>query len=980
MTVEERIKAVCALDAYEVIENRRIDDLDSTGMLLKHKKTGARIAVLINDDDNKVFSIGFRTPPTDSTGVAHIIEHSVLCGSDKYPVKDPFIELAKGSLNTFLNAMTYPDKTVYPIASCNDRDYKNLMDVYLDAVFHPNIYKEKKIFMQEGWHYEIENAEDPVKINGVVYNEMKGAFSSPDDVVEREILNALFPDTAYGVESGGDPLFIPDLTYEAFLDFHSRYYHPSNSYIYLYGDCDMAERLKYIDEEYLSGYDRLEIDSAIRKQECFDKPRYLVKEYPIAENDSEKEHTYLTYSFAMEDNLDKEAYIAFDVLDYAVCSAPGAPLKKALIDAGIGKDVYSEYENGSMQPYFSVIAKDTDADRQDDFIRIVEDVLKEQAAGGLDHTSLLAALNVFEFKYREADFGSYPKGLMIGLQMFDSWLYDENSPFLHIEANDTYASLKKRVETGYFENLIETKLLGNNHKAIVTVVPKKGLTTKRDNELAEKLAAYKASLSAGEIDELVAETKALADYQESGDAQEDLEKIPLLTRADLKKEAPEYVNEEKKIGDIPVLYHDIFTNGIGYIRFMFDMKNVPADYWSYAGALKSFIGLMNTENYTYGELFNEMNLKTGGIAPVNNIFPIADSDGDCIITLEMKSKVLYENIPEAVRLIREMIVGTDYSDEERLVELIDEVKSHIQGAFMSSGHNLAATSAASTFSSIDATVSATNGIPFLRLFERLSEDFDANKAELISRLNELNNMIFRKENLRVDYIGSRESYEKLAECIPEFADSLFDGELNKTGSFVAPSGSSHAYTSASQVQYVARVGNYKDKGLKYDGSLKVLKVMMGYDYLWNQVRVRGGAYGCMCQFGRTGKSYFVSYRDPNLERTVDVYEKAADYIRNYDADERTMTQYVIGAISELDTPMTPSRRGQFSLDGYMTHITHEMLQQERDAVLTADAAKIRTLADYIDAFMDTKAFCVVGGEDKIKEAGNMFDVIEPLFS
>ena len=413
------------------------------------------MALVSNDDENKVFYIGFRTTPKDSTGVAHILEHSVLCGSKEFPVKDPFVELVKGSLNTFLNAMTYPDKTVYPVASCNDKDFQNLMHVYLDAVFYPNIYKNESIFRQEGWHYELEGDEEELKVNGVVYNEMKGAFSSPDDVLEREIMNSLYPHTTYGCESGGDPEVIPELTYEEFLDFHRKFYHPSNSYIYLYGNMDMAEKLTFIDEHYLSAYDALKVDSEVTEEPAFDKPGRIVRDCPIGEGEDEEENTYLSQNFCVGDSLDPKLYIAFQILDYALCSAPGAPLKQALVDRGIGKDVYSIYENGIRQPYFSVVAKDTSVEKEQEFLQVTEEVLEKLAAEGFDEKALLAGINYYEFKYREADFGSYPKGLMYGLQVLDSWLYDDRLPFIHIEANNTFAELRKEVKTGYFEGLVQ---------------------------------------------------------------------------------------------------------------------------------------------------------------------------------------------------------------------------------------------------------------------------------------------------------------------------------------------------------------------------------------------------------------------------------------------------------------------------------------------------------------------------------------------
>ena len=612
--MEQKIKG---LGSYEILESRQVPDLNSYGFLLRHKKTGARLTLLSNDDNNKVFYIGFRTPPEDSTGVAHIIEHTVLCGSKNFPVKDPFIELAKGSLNTFLNAMTYPDKTVYPVASCNDKDFQNLMHVYLDAVFYPNIYKEKKIFMQEGWHYDLADMEDDLTINGVVYNEMKGAFSSPDDVLDREVLNSLFPDTAYGTESGGDPDVIPDLTYEAFLDFHKKYYHPSNSYIYLYGDMDMAEKLEFIDKEYLSGFDALAVDSAIRVQEGFAAPREMRKEYSIMEDESEKGNTYLAYNAVIGDNLDRKLYIAFQILDYALCSAPGAPLKEALIRQGIGKEIYSTYDNGVMQPYFSIVAKGAEEDQKEEFIRVIEGVLKEQAEQGIDRKALRAGLNYFEFKYRESDFGSYPKGLILGLQTLDSWLYDDEKPFLHVEANETFGTLKKEVESGYFEDLIRTHLLDNGHKSILVLAPSKGMTARKDAALQKKLQEWKESLGREELEEMIRQTKELEQYQEEPNSKEALQKIPLLKREDIKKEAEKYVNEEHDMaGGTLVLEHDIYTNGIAYLRFMFDIGQIPAELFPYIGVLKNVLGMVDTENYAYGYLYHETNIKKIGRAHV----------------------------------------------------------------------------------------------------------------------------------------------------------------------------------------------------------------------------------------------------------------------------------------------------------------------------------------------------------------------------
>ena len=967
------------LQTYTLIEKKKIKELNSECYLMKHKKTGARVVLVSNDDNNKVFYIGFRTPPKDSTGVAHIIEHSVLCGSDKFPIKDPFVELVKGSLNTFLNAITYPDKTIYPVASCNEKDFQNLMNVYLDAVFHPNIYHEEKIMRQEGWHYELESEEDELTLNGVVYNEMKGALSSPDDVLEIATMNSLYPHTAYAVNSGGDPDEIPKLTYENFLDFHSKYYHPSNSYIYLYGDMDMAEKLQFLDEEYLSAYDALKVDSELKVEPPFEKPITIHKKYSITEGESEKDSTYLSYNISLGDHLDKEQYIAFQVLDYVLCSAPGAPLKQALIDKGIGKDIYSLYDNGIRQPYFSIVAKNANKEQLSEFVSVIEENMKKLAAEGLDKKALKAGLNYYEFRFREADFGSYPKGLMYGLQMFDSWLYDDNAPFVHVEADETYKSLKKAIDTDYYEKLIEEYLLNNQHKTRVVVEPEKGLTGKKDRELAEKLAKKKAEFTKEQLKEIVEQTKALKVYQETPDAKEDLEKIPLLTREDIKKEAEKYVNEEKKVGKTVLLYHDIFTNGIGYLRFIFDLRQVPEQLFPYVGILKSVLGLVDTDNYTYGELFNEINIQTGGISPVANTYTDSRTLQDYTATLEIKVKVLYENLEKAFRLAEEIVMHSRFEDTKRLHELIAELRSQTQAGMMSAGHSLAVVRALSYISKSAAVNDQIVGLPYYRMLEGLDDDFDKRKEELIENLNKLATFIFRPENLMVDYTAQKEGLEGIETLISSFRDNLHQTPVTSQEYQPETKKKNEGLMSSSQVQYVCRAGNFSTKGLAYTGALKALKVMMGYDYLWTQVRVKGGAYGCMCSFGKYGESYFVSYRDPNLEQTIDVYEKAADHIRHFDADERTMTQYIIGAVSELDMPLTPAAKGANSLFAYMTHYTYEQVQKERDELLAVNPETIRGLAEYISAFMEDDCLCVVGNEEKIKEQEGLFGETEYLF-
>uniref|UniRef100_UPI00405719ED insulinase family protein n=1 Tax=Acetatifactor sp. TaxID=1872090 RepID=UPI00405719ED len=968
------------LTTYEVLEKREIADIKSVSYLCRHKKTGAKVALIQNDDDNKVFYIGFRTPPKDSTGVAHILEHSVLCGSKEFPIKDPFVELVKGSLNTFLNAMTYPDKTIYPVASCNDKDFQNLMHVYLDAVFYPNIYKNESIFRQEGWHYELENAEDELKINGVVYNEMKGAFSSPDDVLEREMMNSLYPHTTYGCESGGDPEVIPELTYEEFLDFHRKYYHPSNSYIYLYGDMDMAEKLNFIDEHYLSAFDAIEVDSSIGDEPAFLIPNRVVKEYPISEGEDEEENTYLSLNISVGNSVDKELYLAFQILDYALCTAQGAPLKQALVDRGIGKDVYSIYENGIKQPFFSVVAKDTSVDKEEEFLATIENVLKDIVKNGFDEKALLAGLNSYEFKYREADFGSYPKGLMYGLQMLDSWLYDDSKPFVHIEANETFALLRRKAKEGYFEGLVEKYLLENPHRSVVILKPKTGLLEEQEENLKKKLAEMKAGMSCEAVDEVIAKYHALTEFQEKEDSEEDIAKIPLLRREDLKKEAAGFVNEERAIGDTTLLYHNLFTNGIGYLRLIFKLDDIPKEYFPYVGILNGCLCVVNTAHYTYGDLYNEVNLITGGMATVNNTYSNLENPDDCTVTLEVKTKVFYDNLEKAIEMMGEIIMTSDFTDTKRLYEIIAEGKSRMQAQMMSGGHSVAAGRAMAYGSVSGALGEELSGIPFYRLTSRLEQNFEAEKDNLVEKLKTLAKMIFRKENLMVDFVGEEKAVEKLAAPIEALKEKLYTCPVEKEKYIPEVVKKNEGLMTSGQVQYVCRAGNFRRKGLPYKGTLRVLKVMMGYEYLWVNVRVKGGAYGCMCNFGKSGESYFVSYRDPNLAKTIEIYEKAAETIAAYQADERTMTQYIIGAVSDLDMPMNPAAKGLRSLSAYMTGTTPEILQKERDEVLGATAEDIRELSAYIQAFMDEEFLCVVGNANKIKEERDKFMNVENLFA
>lgn len=969
------------LKAYEVIQKEDLSGIKSQGILLKHKKSGARVLLMENDDENKVFAIGFRTPPSDSTGVPHIMEHSVLCGSRDFPVKDPFVELVKGSLNTFLNAMTYPDKTVYPVASCNDKDFQNLMHVYMDAVFYPNIYQHDKTFRQEGWSYKLEEPDGDLTLSGVVYNEMKGAFSSPDGVLDRVILNSLFPDTSYANESGGDPEAIPELTYEQFLDFHRKYYHPSNSYIYLYGDMDMEEKLRWLDEKYLSDFDNIELDSSIRFQQPFDRMREVVQTYSIASEESEEDNTYLSYNKVIGTSLDEKLYLAFQILDYALLSAPGAPLKKALLDAGIGKDISGSYDNGVYQPIFSVISRNANLDQKEEFIRVIEGTLREIAEQGIDKKALRAGINYYEFRFREADFGSYPRGLMYGLQMFDSWLYDDEKPFIHMQALPTFEFLKENVETGYFEELIQKYLLDNTHGSIVIIRPEKGRTARMDRELAERLKEYKESLSEEEVKELVKATKELEAYQEEESSQEQLEKIPVLSRADISREIAPVFNDEIDADGVKVIHHNVETNGIGYVSLMFDLSGIEEELLPYTGILQSVLGIIDTTNYEYGELFNEINVNTGGIGTSLELYTDVTrvKEKEFRATFEIRGKALYPKMNVLFSMMREILMESRLEDEKRLKEILAMLKSRLQMSFLSSGHTTAVLRALSYTSPVAKFKDDTDGIGLYEKVKEIEEDFDGCKEELIRNLKEIARRIFRVDNMMMSYTSSREGLEPALDALAAVKGSLnAGGEADHTACVIHCTKRNEGFKTSSKVQYVARCGNFIDGGQEYTGALQILKVILSYDYLWQNIRVKGGAYGCMSNFNRAGEGYLVSYRDPNLEKTVEVYEGVVDYLKNFTVDDRDMNKFIIGTMSNLDRPMNPAAKGSRSMNLYMNHITEEMLRQERAQILDAGQEDIRRLADIVQAVLDAGLICVIGSEEKIEQQKQLFGEVRIL--
>lgn len=964
---------------YEVLEERQIEDLNSLGVILRHKKSGARVVLLSNDDENKVFDIGFRTPPYNDTGLPHILEHSVLCGSKKYPAKDPFVELCKGSLNTFLNAMTYPDKTVYPVASCNMVDFMNIVDVYLDAVFHPNIYNREEIFRQEGWHYEMQDENSPLTYNGVVYNEMKGAFSDADDLLSSYTFRTLFPDNEYGNESGGDPEKIPTLSYEEFLAFHEKYYHPSNSYIYVYGDMDMEQFLQYLDDEYLSGYNAIDIPSEIKEQEGFAEPKDVTYEYAVTEEEGTEENAILSYNAVIGNVLDKKLYLAFQIIDYALVSAPGAPLKKALMDAGIGANVYGSYENSIYQPMFSIVARNADENRKEDFVKIIMDSLKSVVENGIDEKAFLAGINYYEFKYREADFGSYPKGLMYGLQILDSWLYDDMAPFYHVEASYTFRFLKENVKNGYFEELIRTYLIENRHAAVITMIPKINLTAMQDEKTRKKLEEYKASLSGEECEKIIADTAHLKAYQDEPSTEEELLSIPMLKREDIGREAPKLYIDEKQSDGVKIIHSNIFTNKIAYVNLSFDCKAVPERLIPYLGLLRNVLGLIDTDNHEYADLFNEININCGGLTTSSTVYTNDKDLSKYQIRYEVKAKALYEKISFVLDTALEIMYTSHFDDYKRMKEILSQMKSRLQSRMTGAGHVAAMSHAMAQFSPSVYYSNLTSGIEHYKFIDGLESHFEEKKEEIRDALKELTEIIFDKNNLMVSLTADDEGVKAFETEFVKFAAKLNAKERKAAVREYVPAKSKNGFMTSSQVNYVARCGNYRKTGYEYTGAFQILKTIFAYDYLWLNIRVKGGAYGCMSGFYKNGDSYLVSYRDPNIKETNEIYEKAVDYIHNFSVSQRDMTKYVIGTIGEMDTPMNPQAKGNRSFSAYLSDVTYEDLQRDRLQVIDATENDIRNLWAPVKELLSDDYFTVVGNAEQIKECQELFDRVENLF-
>ncbi|MBQ7317423.1 MAG: insulinase family protein [Phascolarctobacterium sp.] len=960
---------------FKVLEAAYVEEVNSIVHVLEHLQSGAHLLYLSNDDDNKVFSITFRTPSHDDTGVAHILEHSALCGSRKYHLKEPFVELVKGSLNTFLNAMTYPDKTMYPVASRNDKDFRNLMDVYLDAVFYPLIYENKFTLRQEGWHYNLANPEDELTYNGVVYNEMKGVYSSADALLENEALKALFPDSPYRFESGGYPEAIPQLTQEMFEDFHKTYYSPENSFIYLYGDMDIEADLVYIDAEYLSKFTKSgKVDSEIPMQAPYAKTKEVEAFYPVDAGEDCAGKTYHELSIVVGTATDIKTSMALRLLEGVLLESESSPLRRALLDEGVAQNVSGSYVGSLLQPIFSIKASGSEPQLRDKFISAVYRNLQEITINGLDKELLEAALNATEFKLRESDFGAYPKGLIYGIGVMDNWLYGGN-PIEGFRYNKILKELREGLKTRYYEQLIEGYLLDNTHKVIVTLVPQPGKEEKDRAIEAAKMAELKAAMTKEELEAYAADCAELHLRQATPDKPEDLASIPILQRTDIRREIEKFDVREEQLGKNTLLYIPAATNKIAYLNWYFDITGLEAKLLPYCYLLGDVLGKFNTERYNYAELSTKSIMYTGGIAfNMHALSDVNDAD-DYKIQFSLKAKVLMENLPKLFDILQAVVLESKLEDVKRFRELLSEIKTDWDGNFFNRGQGIAI-SRLYSYCSAAARVNEQDNFSYYVFLKNLVDNFEEQGEAALATLRELLQQVFQKTCYMFAYSCDEDLQEAVRKSALEFTDKLPESSVaGKAPDIIPLQDINEAITTAGKVQYVVAGGNFIKHGHKYTGAMRVLETILRYEYLWTKIRIQGGAYGAVTRFDSNGLGMFASYRDPKLAESLQVYYDLPDWLEKEEFPARELDKYVIGTISGMDTPLTNTMRIDVITNAWLKNVTDEQRQRARDEVLDVTNEDLQALGPVIRDMLSDGYVCVVGGKQPIEANASKFNKI-----
>ena len=957
---------------FRLQESNQIEDLDSEGLVFTHEKSGARLAALRNDDESKVFCITFRTPPPDETGLPHIMEHSVLCGSKGYPAKEPFVELGKGSLTTFLNAMTGADRTLYPVGSRNPTDFRNLVDVYMDAVLNPAIYHKPEILKQEGWHYELQSPEGPLGYRGVVYNEMKGAYSSPLRLLYNALKRELFPDTPYAFNAGGDPRHIPELTEEQFLDFHRRYYHPSNAYIYVYGNVDLEAFLHRLDNKYLQHFDSREVDSLPPLQQPFDAPRESAEDYPVPENGDTEGKTYLGWAAAFGDPTDPVVHAAREALSVMLLELPGAPLREALLKAGLGDDVITGLTTPVRQPYIMAGLSGSEPSRAEDFKRIVKETLTDIGQNGIDRDLLQAGINTVEFRRRQAGERREPQGIYYISYVIDGWLYG-GDPFAHLRTASIFTQLREKAGRGYFEGLIRDRMLNNPHSVTCVLRPRPGLQEQRDAALAEDLERYRRSLTDEKRKELAEKTRRLHEMQETPDPPEALESIPVLDPEDIPEEAPVTPTEAHSIGDATVLHHSLPTNGIGYLDLFFDGSGLPKEDIPYLSLLAFMLGKLDTKTRGYPRLASRIGRDTGGIEARPDILARQSDDTRPMPMLLVRGRATMERFDRLCGLLTEILTETTFTNTQRLRELIAEAREEQQQRMLMWGNQIATLRLKSYFSPRGMLDELARGASYYRFLSSLTKEIREDPGNIVEKLSEVFGSIFSSASLTAGLTAPDKAYHQLRSHITKLLEELPHGTAEPARHHFEERRSNEGLILPTQVQYVAKGYNYRRLGQEFSGKVSVLKTLLDYGYLWDRVRVQGGAYGCFPRIDRDGTFVLVSFRDPNLEQTLQVYDRTPDFLETFSPDQREMRKYIIGTIGQTERLVHPDPRGLRATENWLQGVTPEDLQRERGQILATDPDDIRSLAEPVRECLKKDFVCAVGNGERIRRAKELFE-------
>ncbi|SDG37556.1 insulinase family protein [Pelagibacterium luteolum] len=948
--------------AYDLIAEEQIDEVNALVRHYRHKKTGAEILSLINDDENKVFGVSFATPPEDSTGLPHILEHSVLCGSEKFPVKKPFVEMIKGSLHTFLNAMTFPDKTVYPVASTNEADFYNLTEVYLDAVFFPLLARET--FEQEGWHFEVENPDDPVIFKGVVFNEMKGATSSPDQMLYVHAMQSLFPDALYSNYSGGDPKVMPDLTYEQFKAFHEKYYHPSNAQIIFYGDDDPQKRLDLLDA-VLSRFEKGEKAPAIAPQTRFDAPRHIEKTYPA--DGENKRSSFVSLNWMLDPTGDVEENLIRTVMRRALVGNSAAPLHKALIESGLGEAIVTG-ASGLSQPWIYFGLRGIDADDASKVETLILNTLVHLAEHGIDDATIEATLNSLEFELREKNTGGYPRGLIFFFGALGEWLYGRD-PIDGLKFETALASLKARLASGerIIEQRIRELLLDNTHRTTVVLRPDPEQAEREANAERARLDAARAAMNDNDIAGAIETTKKLKALQNAADKPEDLAKIPTLTVDDLPREGASIPTEELAVDGVRTLVHDLATNGIVYLDLGFDLKTLPRDLVAYLPLFSRALKQTGTSTADFVALTQRIGRSTGGIGISRMNSAIIDSD-EAAAWLIVRAKATADKTGEMLDIVHDILTDARLDNRDRIRQLVAEDKARAEASLVPSGHQYAFSRLRASLHEADWVQEETGGITQLFFLRDLAQKIETDWPSVQKALEDIRKHLINANAAIVNVTTDGSAWPAFEAELKSFLARLPRHDFIRADWSPLPHPANEGLTIPAQVNYVAKGANLKALGHDPSGALSVVTKYLGTSYLWDKVRVEGGAYGGFASYNPLAGTYgFGSYRDPNLVATLDVYDAAPQFLRKGVA-KSDIARSIIGTIGDLDPYMLPDAKGYTALVRALTGVSDAYRQTRREQVLSTSEADFSAAADLLEEVARNGHVVALGSEKSITAA------------